>query len=167
MTGDNLAQSKQLRSAWNNMKYRCYGGRNGARTEKHYKAKGITVCDEWKDCFEAFLCWAVANGYKPGLTIDRIDSNGNYCPENCRWISRDENARRAVVKTDGRHKNGLFRCRKNAGQTMDDVAKHLGVSKAAVSQWENAVYFPTADKLLKIAAFYGCTVDALLKPDND
>ena len=57
---------------------------------KHYGGRGIKVCDEWLHNSKKFGDWAMANGYADNLTIDRIDVNGNYEPNNCRWISHKE-----------------------------------------------------------------------------
>ena len=64
---------------------------------KNYGGKGVRVCDAWSD-WVTFRDWALSNGYQEGLTIDRVDSDGNYCPENCRWITKSENSRRVVRK---------------------------------------------------------------------
>ena len=71
------------------MKYRC----NTPTCDAYFRygASGIKVCDEWNNSFLAFEEWALANGYKDGLTIDRIDSKGNYCPENCQWLTKGDN----------------------------------------------------------------------------
>lgn len=98
----NNAKHKQsytrLYHIWTAMKERCFNENNNAY--KHYGGRGITVCDEWLNDFQAFYNWAMANGYKDDLTIDRIDSNGNYEPSNCRWVTQKEqcnNTRRNVV----------------------------------------------------------------------
>lgn len=73
------------------MKSRCYN----PQSHKYplYGARGITVCDEWKNSFQAFYEWAIANGYSDDLSIDRIDNDRGYSPNNCRWSTVTEQNR--------------------------------------------------------------------------
>ena len=82
---------------WSGMKTRCYNP--NAINYKDYGAKGITICDEWLKDFANFKEWALNNGYSPELTIDRIDYNGNYEPNNCRWCTTKEQNRNRSSNT--------------------------------------------------------------------
>jgi hypothetical protein len=67
---------------------RCH--RPSAGAYPRHGAKGISVCEEWRNSFETFYDGAMANGYREGLSIDRVDGKGNYEPDNCRWITMKE-----------------------------------------------------------------------------
>lgn len=79
----------KLYKVWNTMKSRCF--RKKDKRYSNYGGRGISVCKEWEK-FEPFYQWAISNGYKEGLTIERINVNGNYEPKNCKWITLKEQA---------------------------------------------------------------------------
>lgn len=91
-------RKSRLYCIYANMKSRCTNPHN--KRYSSYGGRGICVCDDWLHSFENFYCWAMQSGYSESLTIDRINVNENYCPENCRWvtISEQSNNQRKTIK---------------------------------------------------------------------
>lgn len=78
----------KLYGVWSGMVQRCTNPK--ASNYKRYGGRGIKICDEWRKNFVSFYDWAVTHGYKEGLSLDRIDVNGNYEPVNCRWATLEQ-----------------------------------------------------------------------------
>lgn len=81
---------KKLRMLLGSMKARCHIKTN--HDYQGYGAKGVSVCDLWRRNTRAFYEWAMSNGYRPGLLIDRIENSGGYCPDNCRFVDARQSA---------------------------------------------------------------------------
>ena len=77
---------KPLATIYRDILYRCY--KKERNSYKNYGGRGIIVCNEWLNDFKKFYNWSISNGYEKGLSIDRINVNGNYEPSNCRWVTR-------------------------------------------------------------------------------
>ena len=109
------------------MKCRCYSINHP--TYKRYGARGIVVCDTWKTSYVTFKNWAIAHGYNENLELDRINVNGNYEPENCRWISHHEQTlnRRDTVYV--RSSVGLLK--------LAAFRKLYGIPKQTAYQWSS------------------------------
>lgn len=111
------ATNTRLYHIWSTMKRRCETTKS-EKAKKDYLERGITVCKEWHD-FSIFQKWALNNGYSEKLTIDRINNNGNYCPENCRWVNQ---------KTQQNNKRNNVRLTyNNKTQTIAQWADELGM----------------------------------------
>ena len=116
--------SHPLYQVWKDMKLRCYYIKG--KQYEHYGARGITVCPEWRTSFESFFEWALANGYASGLQIDRIDVDGCYSPQNCRWVS---------VKQQARNKtNNVWLEYKGKKMVLQDAAKESGIAKSTLQR---------------------------------
>ena len=112
----------RLYQIYTSMKDRCY--RVKARDYARYGARGIKVCSEWLDLFDAFRDWALQNGYTDSLTLDRRDTTGNYEPGNCRWATYREQA--------NNRGNTKYITYEGVTQTASEWAELLGVSVAAI-----------------------------------
>lgn len=113
----------RLYRTWCGMKNRCYNP--SYKGYKNYGGRGITICSEWLHDFQAFYDWAMANSYKENLTIERKDVNGNYCPENCCWITKKMQSRN---RTDNRK----ITC-KSQTMILTDWANLLGVNRSTLA----------------------------------
>ena len=112
-----------LYSVWNTMRHRCTNPKNWKY--ESYGKRGISVCDEWLKDFFSFREWAWANGYRQGLSLDRIDNNGNYEPSNCRWADN-------YVQQRNKRNNRYIEY-KGKRQTVADWADELKIPYPALS----------------------------------
>ena len=142
--GEAPKQGKQnaskLYSVWVNMRNRCFNPDN--KSFVYYGGRGIFVCDEWNE-FLNFEKWAIQNGFKENLTLDRIDVNGNYEPENCRWISQKEQMR----NTRSNHLLTYNGCTK----TMTEWAEITGIPYSTLKHRINKYNYSVEKALTKPA----------------
>lgn len=123
---NNLIHGKtgtRLYYIWHNIKCRCY--RKNDKNYKNYGNRGIKMCDEWKNNFQSFYDWATLNGYNPNAkrgecTIDRIDNNKGYCPENCRFVNNDIQANNKT--------NNHYLSYNGKSQTIAQWARELNIN---------------------------------------
>jgi hypothetical protein len=101
---------------------RCY--RRKAHNYPQYGGRGIKVCDEWHSV-DAFGEWAEKNGYKVGLTLDRIDTDGDYCPENCRWATRKQQA--------NNRRNTIYVTIDGVTKTLSEWADFSGITFSTIA----------------------------------
>ena len=127
--------ASRLYAIWQQMKNRCYN--KNATFYKDYGGRGISVCDDWKSSYECFRDWANSHGYTEDLTIDRIDCDGDYCPDNCRWVDR-------VAQANNRRSNRIYSYN---GEThnVTEWAKLIGISpKTLFSRLDSGKSFEEA-----------------------
>lgn len=111
----------KLYGVWHGMIQRCENPKSKAA--KNYCLKGIKVCSEWMN-FSNFFEWSIKNGYKDGLTLDRIDSSKNYCPDNCRWVDR-------FVQNSNTSRN-VYYTYNGKTMTASQWARELGITRNAL-----------------------------------
>lgn len=114
-------KNKRIFNCWWNMKQRCDS--KDRNDSKYYHDKGITYCDEWNN-YESFQDWAINNGYADNLTLDRLDSNLSYCPENCRWITIEEQQRNRSFC--------LYFSHNGETKTLSEWAREFGINRTTL-----------------------------------
>ena len=130
-----MGKTTRLANIYSNMKNRCYNKRD--QKYKNWGGRGITVCDEWMNQetikgvrhgitkgWTAFKKWAESNGYADNLTLDRIDNNKGYSPENCRWVPMKEQANNT--------RRNIYITYKGKTQTVTQWSEELNISRGLV-----------------------------------
>lgn len=117
--------SRRLRKIYGGIRQRCYNP--NCLSYRFYGEKNIKMCEEWEYSYSTFQEWALANGYKENLTIDRIDSSKDYSPDNCRWIPLDDNAK-YKSSTRSIQVNGII----DSGRGW---ARRLGLNVNAINEY--------------------------------
>ena len=127
----------RLYRIWLGMKSRCYIKSQSGY--KYYGAKGVTICAEWLNDFDAFRLWAKSNGYKDNLSIDRINPFGNYEPENCKWsttLEQEHNKRNRAeaIKASARSRMKKVRCVETGAvyESLKAAAEDVGVGSSKI-----------------------------------
>lgn len=121
----------KLYKVWLNIKQRCSNPHT--KSWAIYGGRGIELCRMWRENFVAFSTWAQSHGYQEGLQIDRIDTNGNYEPKNCRWVSQKENCRNTRSNVLTQELAAQIRALVSAGEKQNSVAAKFGVSPQTVN----------------------------------
>ena len=124
----------------NNKSYRYYGGR------------GITVCEEWRGDPRAFIDWALSCGWELGLHVDRIDNDGGYSPENCRFITRTQNMRNSSATKLDEEKVARIKARLEAGESRQKVADDFNISRGAIRDIDNGNTWKTSKQFDRLDA---------------
>ena len=118
--------NQKIYKVWSGIKQRCFNP--NSNRYKNYGGRGISICDEWKNSFETFCKWALENGYKEGLSIDRIDHEKNYEPSNCRWT--DE-----ITQQNNRTNNTLYES-EGETHTLTEWSRIKGIKpKTFCTRW--------------------------------
>lgn len=118
----------RLFSIWLGMKKRCYYKKSVSY--KNYGGRGIRVCHEWKNDYSNFKLWAMNNGYDESLTLDRVDNDGNYEPNNCRWAS--------YLMQSRNKRNNVLSEYKGKLRTRAEIAELTGLSYDTIRRREQS-----------------------------
>lgn len=177
-----MSNSDRLKTVWNNMMGRC--NRKSGQDYLYYGSRGISVCDEWRD-YEAFRVWALNSGYDYDApygecTLDRIDFNGNYEPDNCRWVDiATQNRNRRPYTTSSMHNKRvppvatgtmspsetvshfLYDWMTSSKATLIAVAKEVGVSPNTIAKKIQCISHWYFNEVVEVARITGCSLNEL------
>lgn len=151
-------KNHRMYKRWLGMITRCDPDNKDKYAYRNYAGRGISVCDEWKD-FQTFIDWVEKNGFKEGLSIDRINNDGNYEPDNCRFadsLTQASNRRKPadISKIPPVYNRLGYACRKKRRLleiSQTKLANTVGINQASITNFENGrngLSSKTLDKIL-------------------
>lgn len=129
----------RLYNIYISIKKRCY--KPYEKQYKYYGGRGIEMCKEWRDNFTNFRDWALLHGYNNDLEIDRIDVNGHYCPENCRWVT--------ILEQANNKRNTIYIEHDGQRKTLRQISEESGIAIQFVRNRYNRSKLPTYETLTK------------------
>ena len=125
--------SHPLNRLWRCIKERC--SNPNSKSYRWYGAKGVRMCESWAASFASFYDWATSNGYRKGVLIDRIDPEGGYSPENCRFVNAQESAQnRSGIKLNATKVKAIRIAVTTKIMSVEEVAKFFGIHKETVKR---------------------------------
>lgn len=138
-------EEEQLRLIWHNIKGRC-----NIKTHpsyKNYGGRGIRI-EKWNNYHE-FTIWSLNNGYEFGLSIDRIDNNNSYSPDNCRWVEKQEQHfnKRSSINLTIDDVSEMLEFHERTGESQRYIGRFLGIGKTTVNKLFNGFYLIKDDKV--------------------
>ena len=116
----------RIRRILKGMKQRCYYNQHAFY--RIYGGRGITICDDWRTDTNAFVAWALENGYRDDLVIDRIDNDKGYAPDNCHWITVKENCQKQTNVKLSYEKAAIIRTLAGQGVSIKVLADAFGTA---------------------------------------
>lgn len=179
MAADTLSfeGERRLHAVYNSMKDRCYNPKSVSY--RYYGARGISMCDTWLNNYEEFRDWAVESGYvedapRGACTIDRIDSNGNYEPNNCRWVDmKVQNSNRRRRRHDRRRndsnkpsnanntitenvRDSIYSFVEENGMTVSELSRRIGISRSSLYEKMDGKSPWLLNEIIALASVMGC-----------
>lgn len=145
------SSDSSLYKSWHGAKSRC--SLKTHSSYHNYGGRGIKFCEEWHD-FSVFKEWALSNGYKKGLDLDRIDNEGHYSPDNCRYVTRGQNLRNTRRNVNSKTSVATIRMLLNCGVKQATLARMFGCHPNTIAGIKNKHMWKEIEPMNKVVRYH-------------